>query len=175
MKLLTEPPIDPYLYGESPIVAFELEDGATFHVELGPEFAPVTVAYFLKLVQEGFYDGLTFHRIAPGFIIQGGDPLGTGDGETDCYIKGEFAENGVDNPVQHLYGTISMARQEGCDTASCQFFITLKNAYSLDGHYAAFGRVCKGMEVVESIAAVPIDENAMPLEPVVIRRVYVEG
>ena len=160
--------------GDEPEVVIELEDGSEVRLELYPDVAPITVAYFLTLVSEGFYDGLTFHRLVPGFMIQGGDPAGTGDGETDYYVKGEFAENGVDNPLLHTQGTISMARQEGCDTASCQFFITLAGAPSLDGHYAAFGHVVEGMEELEDLQTTPVDENSTPLVPIVMKRVYVD-
>ena len=173
MELLSEPPCDPYFMGDEPIVAIELEDGREMGIELYPDVAPITVAYFLTLVNEGFYDGLQFHRLVPGFIVQGGDPTGTGDGETEYYVKGEFAENGVNNPIMHTRGAISMARQEGCDTASCQFFIMLRNEPSLDGHYAAFGHVVDGMDILEEIEAIPVDENAVPATPLFMRRVYV--
>ena len=173
MQLLDKPPCDPYFMGDEPVVTMELENGDVVEIELCPSCAPITVAYFLTLVQSGFYDGLTFHRLIPGFILQGGDPTGTGDGETEFYLKGEFAENGVDNPLPHVVGTISMARQEGCDTASCQFFIMLGDRPSLDGHYAAFGRVTDNMEAIAKLAYTPVDENAVPLEPLVIKRMYV--
>ena len=175
MKLLNEPPCDPYFMGDEPVVVMELENGAEVRIELYPDYAPVTVAYFLMLVNEGFYDGLTFHRLVPGFIIQGGDPTGTGDGETEYYLKGEFAANGVDNPLPHTQGTLSMARQEGNDTASCQFFIMLRNAPSLDGQYAAFGHVVDGMEAIEALESTPVDADAKPLAPLVMKRLYVEG
>ena len=174
MKLLTEPPCDPFVYGDKPVVAIQMWNGRKIRIQLDPSAAPITVAYFITLVQQGFYDSLKFHRIVPGFIIQGGDPLGTGDGETDCYIKGEFALNGVDNPLHHTRGAISMARQEGCDTASCQFFIMLADRFGLDGQYAAFGHVIEGMDVVDKLAAVPTDAEGAPQAPTYMRRVYVE-
>ena len=174
MELLTEPPCDPFFAGEKPVVAIQMLNGRTIRIELDPKAAPITVAYFLSLVKSGFYDCLKIHRVVPGFIIQGGDPLGTGDGETDYYLKGEFAENGVHNPLRHTRGTISMARQDGLDTASCQFFITLRNAPALDGHYAAFGHVIEGMDAVDQVAGVRTDENSVPLAPMIMKRVYIE-
>ena len=175
MELLDKPPCDPFFMGERPIVVIELENGGGLRAELYPDCAPITVAYFLTLVNEGFYDGLTFHRLVPGFILQGGDPSGTGDGETEYYVKGEFAENGIDNPLSHKRGTLSLARQEGCDTASCQFFITLCNAKPLDGQYAAFGRIIDGMDVLKDLAQTPVDADCVPLEPIVMKRLYVEA
>ena len=175
MKLLDTPPCDPFCFGEAPVVAIEMWNESTIRVQLDPAAAPITVAYFLTLVKQGFYDYLKFHRVVPRFIVQGGDPTGTGDGETDCYIKGEFAENGVANPLHHTRGAISMARQEGCDTASCQFFIMLRNNYGLDGHYAAFGHVIEGMDAVDRIATAPLDSASAPTIPIIMRRVYVEG
>lgn len=174
MKLLDTPPCDPFFLGEEPVVAIEMWNGRTIRIQLDPAAAPITVAYFLTLVQQGFYNCLKIHRVVPNFIIQGGDPTGTGDGETDCYIKGEFAENGIGNPLHHTRGAISMARQDGCDTASCQFFIMLRDNYGLDGHYAAFGHVIEGMDAVDQIAGFPVDANSMPTVPVIMRRVYVE-
>ena len=175
MELLSTPPCDPYFMGDEPIVVIEFENGDEIAIELYPDAAPITVAYFLTLVNEGFYDGLKFHRLVPGFIIQGGDPSGTGDGETEYYVKGEFEENGVDNPIMHTRGTVSLARQEGCDTASCQFFIMLCNGPTLDGHYAAFGHIVDGMDVLERIEETPVDADSVPLEPIVMKRVYVEA
>ena len=174
MELLTKPPCNPHFMGDEPFVVIEMEDGQEISIELYPDYAPITVTYFLTLVNEGFYNGLQFHRLVPNFVLQGGDPTGTGDGETEFYLKGEFAENGIDNPLMHTAGTISMARQDGCDTASCQFFIMLRNAPSLDGHYAAFGHVIDGMNVLAEIASTPVDENAVPITPIVMRRVYVK-
>ena len=123
----------------------------TVEVELDPAAAPVTVENFVKLVNDGFYDGLTFHRIISGFMIQGGDPLGNGMGGSDETIQGEFKANGVDNPISHVRGTISMARSQMPDSASSQFFIVHEDSTFLDGQYAAFGHVTGGMEVVDAI------------------------
>ena len=145
-----------------------MESGGTITVELDEDAAPISAANFLKLVDEGFYDGLTFHRIIPGFMIQGGDPLGTGTGGSDEKIKGEFASNGWDNPISHKRGVISMARSNDPNSASCQFFITNADSDYLDGDYAAFGRVISGMDVVDEISAVPTGANNRPDTPVVI-------
>ena len=138
-----------------------IRDYGTVKLELDAAAAPVTVGNFCKLAQEGFYDGLTFHRIMDGFMIQGGDPKGNGSGGSDEKIKGEFALNGVDNPISHVKGVISMARAKDPNSASSQFFITVADATFLDGSYAAFGHVTEGMEIVEQIAkdARPIDNN----------------
>ena len=129
---------------------------------------------FLSLVKEGLYDGLTFHRIIPGFMIQGGDPLGNGTGGSGRHIKGEFAANGHDNPIRHVRGVISMARSRDFDSASSQFFIMHEDAPHLDGQYAAFGHVTEGMDVVDRIASVPTDLRDRPLEDVVIESVTIE-
>ena len=138
-----------------------VKDYGTIKLELDEGTAPVTVANFIKLAQEGFYDGLTFHRIMDGFMIQGGDPRGNGTGGSGTSIKGEFSNNGVNNPISHTKGIISMARSNAPDSASSQFFITVADATFLDGNYAAFGRVSEGMEIAEQIArdAKPIDNN----------------
>ena len=136
---------------ENPVVAIEIEDYGTITVELDPEAAPITVENFLKLVGDGFYDGLTFHRIISGFMIQGGDPLGNGTGGSKDTIKGEFASNGIDNPISHKRGVISMARSQDPDSASSQFFIMHADANYLDGQYAAFGHVLEGIEIVDKI------------------------
>ena len=137
--------------GTHPTVAIEVADYGTITAELYPEVAPITVENFLKLVDEKFYDGLTFHRIISGFMIQGGCPLGTGTGGSDENIKGEFSQNGVDNPLNHTRGVLSMARALNPDSASSQFFIMHQDAPHLDGAYAAFGKVLTGMEVVDAI------------------------
>ena len=149
-------------------VKFEIENGGVFVMELYPKYAPETVANFKSLVEEGFYDGLTFHRIIKGFMIQGGDPLGNGMGGSDKNIKGEFKMNGFDNPLKHTRGVISMARSQMPNSASSQFFIMHEDAPHLDGSYAAFGKVTKGIEVVDAIAEVetngmdkPYDEQKM--------------
>lgn len=144
-------------------------------VELYPEYAPITVNNFLKLVDEKFYDNLTFHRIIEGFMIQGGDPKGDGTGGSKDKIKGEFKANGVNNPLKHTKGVISMARTMMPNSASSQFFIMHVDAPHLDGMYAAFGKVVSGLEVIDKIASVATDHNDKPLEPVVIssiRRIY---
>lgn len=132
-------------------VEITIKDYGTITVALDSEHAPVTVANFKKLVDEGFYDGLTFHRVIIGFMIQGGDPLGTGMGGSEDLIKGEFSNNGVDNPLSHTRGAISMARSQEKDSASSQFFIVHQDSVFLDGDYAAFGYVTQGMEVVDKI------------------------
>ena len=138
-----------------------VKDYGTIKLELDEGSAPITVANFIKLAQDGFYDGLTFHRIMDGFMIQGGDPLGNGLGGSDEKIKGEFRQNGVDNPIRHVKGVISMARANDPNSASSQFFITVADDTFLDGAYAAFGRVTVGLEIAEQIAkdAKPIDNN----------------
>lgn len=142
-------------------VRINVKDYGTITVALDSEAAPVTVENFEKLVKEGFYDGLTFHRIMDGFMIQGGDPLGNGTGGSDETIVGEFASNGHDNPISHVKGVISMARAQNPDSASSQFFITVADSTFLDGEYAAFGYVTEGMEIADQIArdAEPIDGN----------------
>ena len=137
--------------GEKETAVITVKDYGTIEVELDRAAAPVTVENFVKLVNEGFYDGLTFHRIIKGFMIQGGDPLGNGTGGSDECIKGEFSENGVDNPISHTRGTISMARANDPDSASSQFFIVHEDSLFLDGSYAGFGRVTEGIEVVDAI------------------------
>ncbi len=138
-----------------------VRDYGTIRLELDTDCAPVTTANFIKLAESGFYDGLTFHRIMDGFMIQGGDPLGNGTGGSEEKIKGEFKKNGVNNPISHVKGVISMARSSDPNSASSQFFITVADSTFLDGSYAAFGRVTEGMEVAEQIAkdARPIDNN----------------
>lgn len=164
-------------------VAIEVQDFGTIELELYPTKAPITVANFEKLVKEGFYDGLTFHRIVKDFMIQGGDPKGDGSGGSDKTIKGEFSQNGFTrNDIKHERGVISMARSSSSnDSASSQFFIVHKDSFSLDGNYAAFGRVTSGMDVVDAIANVKVKDNgsgetSTPAKPVVITRMYmIEG
>ena len=134
------------------MVTIEMENGKKIKLELYPDVAPITVANFERLVKEGFYDGLIFHRVIKGFMIQGGDPEGTGMGGSSEKIKGEFAANGVPNPLKHTRGVISMARSQFRDSASSQFFIMHEDAPHLDGQYAAFGKVVEGIEVVDEIA-----------------------
>lgn len=142
-------------------VAITVRDYGTITVELDADAAPITVQNFLDLAGSGFYDGLTFHRIIEGFMIQGGDPEGTGMGGSDKTIKGEFSANGVENPLSHTRGAISMARSSAMDSASSQFFIVQKDSTFLDGQYACFGYVTNGMDVVDAIAAdaQPTDDN----------------
>ena len=155
------------------MVVLEMENGGEIRIELCPDAAPLTVKNFVSLVKSGFYDGLTFHRIIPGFMIQGGDPLGNGMGGSSEKIKGEFAQNGHKNPLKHVRGVISMARAADPDSASSQFFIMHADAPHLDGAYAAFGRVVSGMDTVDRIAATPTGYRDDPAVPVVIRRAYV--
>ena len=131
----------------------EVEDYGTISLELDADTAPITVTNFVNLAKDGFYDGLTFHRIIDGFMIQGGDPLGNGTGGSDETIKGEFSDNGVENDISHVRGTISMARSSDPDSASSQFFIVHQDSAYLDGQYAAFGHVTDGMDVVDAICA----------------------
>ena len=157
------------------MIVIEMENGHTIKLELDEKAAPITVANFTKLVKEGFYDGLTFHRIIKGFMIQGGDPLGNGTGGSKETIKGEFATNGVNNPISHKRGVISMARAMDPDSASSQFFIMHADGEYLDGQYAAFGHVVEGMETVDEIASVPTGFQDRPEKPVVIKRIYIEA
>ncbi len=157
------------------MVIIEMADGGIIKLELDPENAPITVENFETLVKQGFYDGLTFHRVIKGFMIQGGDPKGNGTGGSSKQIKGEFLSNGVKNTIKHTAGVISMARAFPVNSASSQFFIMHKDAPHLDGQYAAFGHVVEGMDVVNRIAAVKTNRaNDRPLTPVVMKRVYIE-
>jgi len=158
----------------NPIVTIKIKDMGDIKLELYPECAPITVENFVKLASEGFYNGLTFHRIIPGFMIQGGDPQGTGMGGPGYHIKGEFAHNGFINPLNHTRGVISMARSMMPDSAGSQFFIMHKDAPHLDGEYAAFGKVIEGIEVVDKVADVRTDYGDKPLEPVVMELMTVE-
>lgn len=146
----------------------------TIEVELDREHAPISVDNFVKLAKEGFYDGLTFHRIIKGFMIQGGCPKGNGTGGPGYCIKGEFSDNGVNNPIKHLRGVISMARAMDYDSAGSQFFIMHQDCPQLDGKYAAFGHVTKGIEVVDAIASVQTNYFDAPLEKVMIKSIKVE-
>ena len=149
------------------------ENGGTIRIELDKTAAPITVENFEKLAAKGFYDGLTFHRVIPGFMIQGGCPQGTGMGGPGYTIQGEFASNGVANPIRHTRGVISMARAQDPNSAGSQFFIMHADAPHLDGDYAAFGHVVEGMEVVDEIAAVTTDFRDKPKTPVVMKTVRV--
>jgi len=155
------------------MIRITMEDGGIIEIELNESAAPITCENFVKLVNSGFYNGLTFHRVIPGFMIQGGCPLGTGTGGPGWNIKGEFAMNGVNNPIKHTRGVISMARSQNPNSAGSQFFIMHKNAPHLDGQYAAFGKVVSGIEVVDRIAAVATDWNDKPRIPVKMAKVEV--
>ena len=153
------------------MIRIEMDNGGVIDVELYPDKAPATVTNFEKLVKEGFYDGLTFHRIIPGVMIQGGDPEGTGMGGSPDRIKGEFASNGFpQNDIRHTRGVISMARSMNPDSASSQFFIMHEDAPHLDGSYAAFGKVVSGMDTVDEIANVRTTFGDRPVVPVVIKK-----
>jgi len=154
------------------MVIIEMENGARIEIELCPDVAPITVKNFEKLVSEGFYDGLIFHRVIPGFMIQGGDPLGNGMGGADEKIVGEFAANGHKNDLKHTRGVISMARAYDPNSASSQFFIMHADAPHLDGQYAAFGRVVSGMEAVDEIASIPTDYSDRPKVAMRMKKVY---
>lgn len=156
------------------MVIIEMENGQKIELELYPEAAPETVKNFESLVKRGFYDGLTFHRIIPGFMIQGGDPLGNGMGGAEKNIKGEFRANGHNNPIKHERGVISMARAFDPNSASSQFFIMHADAPHLDGQYAAFGKVVSGMDAVDEIASIPTDYNDRPKIAVRIKKVYMD-
>ena len=159
---------------QNPIVTFTMENGDTMKAELYPEVAPNTVNNFISLVKKGFYDGLIFHRIISGFMIQGGDPDGTGMGGPGYSIKGEFNYNGVDNNLKHSRGVLSMARAQHHDSDGSQFFIMHANAPHLDGQYAAFGKLIEGEDVLDSIASVDTDWNDRPRKPQVMKTVTVE-
>ena len=151
-----------------------MEDGGIIKIELDPANAPITCANFEKLVGEGFYDGLIFHRVIAGFMIQGGDPQGTGMGGAKENIKGEFRANGVENPISHKRGVISMARAQNYNSASSQFFICHADSAFLDGQYAAFGKVVEGMDAVDEIANMRTDMRDRPVRPVKMAKVTIE-
>ncbi len=157
-----------------PIVTIEMESGKTIKAELYPEIAPNTVNNFISLVKKGFYDGLIFHRVIAGFMIQGGDPKGIGTGGPGYRIKGEFRANGFSNSLRHERGVLSMARAQAPDSAGSQFFIMHASAFYLDGQYAAFGKVIEGLEVVDEIAAVKTGRDDRPLQEQKMKRVTVE-
>ena len=152
----------------------EVKEFGTMEVELNPSAAPITVENFVKLANKGFYNGLTFHRVINGFMIQGGCPKGNGTGGPGYSIKGEFYANGINNPIRHVRGVISMARAMDPDSAGSQFFIMHKDAPHLDGQYAAFGKVIKGIEVVDAIASVETNYYDMPLNKIVIKSIKIE-
>ncbi len=158
----------------NPIVTFEMENGKVFKAELYPEVAPNTVNNFISLINKGFYNGLTFHRVIEGFMIQGGCPTGTGTGGPGYGIKGEFAINGFKNDLVHDAGVLSMARAMDPDSAGSQFFVMHKKAPHLDGQYAAFGKVTEGMDVVNEIAECATDFRDKPVQPQVMKSVTVD-
>ena len=158
----------------NPKVTITMSDSRKIYLEQYPEAAPKTVSNFIELVKKGFYDGLTFHRIIKGFMIQGGCPEGTGTGGPGYHIKGEFKMNGFNNPIKHERGVISMARAQHPDSAGSQFFIMHEDAPHLDGQYAAFGKVTEGMDVVDDIANSRTDFMDRPNEPVVIQSITVD-
>lgn len=158
----------------NPIVTIEMENGKTITAELFPEIAPNTVNNFISLIKKGFYDGLTFHRVIYGFMLQGGCPEGTGMGGPGYSIKGEFSGNGFKNELKHTEGVLSMARSMMPDSAGSQFFIMHKAAPHLDGQYAAFGKVTDGMDVVNEIAEVDTDFSDKPLDSQVIKKITVD-
>lgn len=158
----------------NPLVTIEMEDGGIIEIELYPDIAPNTVRNFIALAKQGFYDGLTFHRVIPGFMIQGGCPLGTGGGDPGYFISGEFSDNGFENSLKHKTGVISMARlANNCDSAGSQFFITVGPSLWLDGQHAAFGKVIAGLEIAQEIAEVDKDEDDAPLQPQRIKKITV--
>ena len=158
----------------NPIVRITMDSGKTIRLELYPEIAPVTVENFLDLVKKGFYNGLTFHRIIPGFMIQGGDPSGNGTGGPGYSIKGEFKSNGVNNTMKHERGVISMARAFDPNSAGSQFFIMHEDAPHLDGEYAAFGKVIEGLDTVDEIASVETGFQDAPVNKVIMEKVEIE-
>ncbi|MGN0621678.1 MAG: peptidylprolyl isomerase [Porcipelethomonas sp.] len=155
------------------MVIIEMENGREIKIELYPEIAPISCENFEKLVNSGFYDGLTFHRVIPGFMIQGGCPEGTGMGGPGWTIKGEFSSNGVKNDLKHTRGVLSMARSMMPDSAGSQFFIMHEDAPHLDGNYAAFGKVVEGIETVDEIAETETDYSDKPVNPQIIKRMYI--
>lgn len=158
----------------NPIVTIEMEGGGIIKAELYPDVAPNTVNNFISLIDKGFYDGLTFHRVISGFMIQGGCPNGTGTGGPGYGIRGEFASNGYENNLKHTRGVLSMARAMAPDSAGSQFFIMHDDAPHLDGEYAAFGKVTEGMDIVDEIAAVAVNYMDMPKIPMRMKKVTVD-
>ena len=159
---------------QNPVFIITMSDGREMKGELYPDVAPQSVGNFTALANSGFYDGLTFHRVIPGFMIQGGDPKGIGIGGPGYCIKGEFAANGVQNPLKHTYGVLSMARSMMPDSAGSQFFIMTSDSPHLDGQYAAFGKVLEGMDVAEDIVRTKRDASDRPYEPQVMSSVRVD-
>ena len=158
----------------NPVVTIEMENGGIIRAELYPDIAPNTVNNFISLIQKGFYDGVIFHRVISGFMLQGGDPRGTGTGGPGYSIRGEFTANGFKNDLKHSRGVLSMARTMAPNSAGSQFFIMHEDAPNLDGQYASFGCVTEGMDVVDAIAAVRTDYNDRPRIPQVMKKVTVE-
>ena len=159
---------------QNPVVTFTMENGDIIKAELYPEIAPVSVNNFISLIQKKFYDGLIFHRVIRGFMIQGGDPEGTGMGGPGYSIKGEFAANGVENSLKHTEGVLSMARSMAPNSAGSQFFIMHKTSPHLDGSYAAFGKVIEGMDTADAIVSGKTDWNDRPREKQVMKKVTVD-
>ena len=159
---------------QNPIVTIEMENGDIMKAELYPEIAPNTVNNFISLISKGYYDGVIFHRVIPGFMIQGGDPDGTGMGGPGYSIKGEFSQNGFKNDLKHTPGVLSMARTMIPDSAGSQFFIMHETSPHLDGAYAAFGKLIEGLEVVDKIARVKTDYSDRPMETQKMAKVTVE-
>ncbi len=159
---------------ENPVFTIELKNGGVIRGELYPQHAPQSVGNFVSLANAGFYDGLIFHRVIPGFMVQGGDPQGTGTSGPGYAIKGEFAQNGVQNPMKHTRGVLSMARSARADSAGSQFFLMVADAPHLDGAYAAFGKVTEGMEHADSIVRQPRDRNDRPLTMQAIKTIRVD-
>ena len=162
------------LSNNRPTFTIELQNGDQIQGELYPQAAPQSVGNFIALANDGFYDGLIFHRVIPGFMIQGGDPQGTGMGGPGYSIKGEFAANGVQNALKHSRGVLSMARSEPNDSAGSQFFIMVEDSAHLDGNYAAFGKVLTGMDAADKIVGVQTDVENRPLEDQVIKSIRVD-
>ncbi len=162
------------IMAQNPVVTFVMEDGGTFKAELYPDIAPQSVYNFISLIKKGFYDGLIFHRVIPGFMIQGGDPEGSGMGGPGYSIKGEFASNGFANDLKHTKGVLSMARSMMPDSAGSQFFIMHETSSHLDGEYAAFGKITEGQDVVDAIATVETDYNDRPRTKQAMKTVTVE-
>lgn len=158
----------------NPVVTIEMESGKIMKAELFPETAPVSVANFISLIKKGFYDGVIFHRVIPGFMIQGGDPTGTGMGGPGYAIRGEFVANGYDNQLRHTKGVLSMARAVSYDSAGSQFFIMVEAAPHLDGQYAAFGQLIEGIEVAEEIVNTPRDRRDRPKTEQKMKKVTVD-
>lgn len=159
---------------ENPIVTITMNNDEKIVIELEPKVAPNTVANFISLIEEGYYDGLIFHRVIPGFMIQGGDPSGNGSGGPGYTIAGEFTANGFENNLKHERGVISMARAQAPDSAGSQFFIMAEDTPQLDGQYAAFGKVLEGMETVDAIVSVERDQRDKPLEDQQMKKVEVD-